>query len=199
MSYYDYYQPEAYIAQTDTFIEKDSSINEEVERLRHSATNSLLTRRDTIVVASVSCIYGLGTPQEYVDRMVRIDVGDEVDRDKLLRQFVTIAQSFNPELVAIVDWCRRMTAVAITDFLDAEGQGQVSRYTGRSPRKPPPAPMGRIRVLSSDCSVTGLRQVADLHRASMAVPKLPSAGTCKGRLGPLCSPALVPAHAAMFS
>src|SRR3954449_12950170 len=70
VSYYDYYQPEAYIPQTDTYIEKDSSINEEVERLRHSATNSLLTRRDVVVVASVSCIYGLGTPQEYVDRMV---------------------------------------------------------------------------------------------------------------------------------
>ncbi len=76
VSYYDYYQPEAYIPQTDTYIEKDSSINEEVERLRHSATNSLLTRRDVIVVASVSCIYGLGTPQEYVDRMVRLKVGD---------------------------------------------------------------------------------------------------------------------------
>ena len=75
VSYYDYYQPEAYIPQTDTYIEKDSSINDEVERLRHSATNSLLTRRDVIVVASVSCIYGLGTPQEYVDRMVRLRVG----------------------------------------------------------------------------------------------------------------------------
>ena len=76
VSYYDYYQPEAYIPQTDTYIEKDSSINDEVERLRHSATMSLLTRRDVIVVASVSCIYGLGTPQEYVDRMVRLRVGD---------------------------------------------------------------------------------------------------------------------------
>ncbi len=75
VSYYDYYQPEAYIAQTDTFIEKDSSINDEVERLRHSATSSLLTRRDVVVVASVSCIYGLGTPQEYVDRMVRLSRG----------------------------------------------------------------------------------------------------------------------------
>ena len=75
VSYYDYYQPEAYIAQTDTYIEKDSSVNEEVERLRHSATMSLLTRRDVVVVASVSCIYGLGTPQEYVDRMVRLRVG----------------------------------------------------------------------------------------------------------------------------
>ncbi len=90
VSYYDYYQPEAYVPQTDTYIEKDSSINEEVERLRHSATNSLLTRRDVVVVATVSCIYGLGTPQEYVDRMVTLAVGDAVDRDDLLRQFVTM-------------------------------------------------------------------------------------------------------------
>ncbi len=88
VSYYDYYQPEAYVPQTDTYIEKDSSINDEVERLRHSATNSLLTRRDTIVVASVSCIYGLGTPQEYVDRMVRLKVGESVERDALLRKLV---------------------------------------------------------------------------------------------------------------
>ncbi|MFI0349558.1 excinuclease ABC subunit UvrB [Actinomadura sp. 9N407] len=88
VSYYDYYQPEAYIPQTDTYIEKDSSINDEVDRLRHSATNSLLTRRDTVVVASVSCIYGLGTPQEYVDRMLRLRVGQRVDRDDLLRQLV---------------------------------------------------------------------------------------------------------------
>jgi excinuclease ABC subunit B len=95
VSYYDYYQPEAYIAQTDTYIEKDSSINEEVERLRHSATNSLLTRRDVIVVASVSCIYGLGTPQEYVDRMVPLRVGDEIDRDELLRRFVQMQYTRN--------------------------------------------------------------------------------------------------------
>jgi excinuclease ABC subunit B len=95
VSYYDYYQPEAYIAQSDTYIEKDSSINDEVERLRHSATSSLLTRRDVVVVASVSCIYGLGTPQEYVDRMVRLDVGDVVDRDQLLRQFVTMQYTRN--------------------------------------------------------------------------------------------------------
>ncbi|MGI8683349.1 MAG: DEAD/DEAH box helicase family protein, partial [Mycobacteriales bacterium] len=88
VSYYDYYQPEAYVPQTDTYIEKDSSINEEVERLRHSATNSLITRRDVVVVASVSCIYGLGTPQEYVDRMVRLEVGQEIERDKLLRKLV---------------------------------------------------------------------------------------------------------------
>ncbi|QAY62522.1 excinuclease ABC subunit UvrB [Xylanimonas allomyrinae] len=95
VSYYDYYQPEAYIAQTDTYIEKDSSINDEVERLRHSATSSLLTRRDVVVVASVSCIYGLGTPQEYVDRMVRLDVGDVVERDDLLRRFVQMQYTRN--------------------------------------------------------------------------------------------------------
>jgi excinuclease ABC subunit B len=95
VSYYDYYQPEAYVPQTDTYIEKDSSINDEVERLRHSATNSLLTRRDVVVVASVSCIYGLGTPQEYVDRMVPLRVGDEVNRDDLLRRFVHMQYTRN--------------------------------------------------------------------------------------------------------
>ncbi|WP_152353030.1 excinuclease ABC subunit UvrB [Brachybacterium subflavum] len=95
VSYYDYYQPEAYVPQSDTYIEKDSSINAEVERLRHSATNSLLTRRDVVVVSSVSCIYGLGTPQEYVDRMVRLKRGDEVDRDDLLRRFVDMQYDRN--------------------------------------------------------------------------------------------------------
>ena len=95
VSYYDYYQPEAYVPQTDTFIEKDSSVNSEVERLRHSATNSLLTRRDVIVVATVSCIYGLGTPQEYVDRMIKLQVGDSIERNKLLRKFVDIQYKRN--------------------------------------------------------------------------------------------------------
>lgn len=95
VSYYDYYQPEAYVPQTDTFIEKDSSINDEVERLRHSATNSLLTRRDTIVVSTVSCIYGLGTPQEYVDRMQRLRVGMEIERDQLLRRLVEMQYARN--------------------------------------------------------------------------------------------------------
>ncbi|HET7683839.1 MAG TPA: excinuclease ABC subunit UvrB [Marmoricola sp.] len=95
VSYYDYYQPEAYVPQTDTYIEKDSSINEEVERLRHSATNSLLTRRDVIVVSTVSCIYGLGTPQEYVDRMLRLRVGMEIDRDEVLRRLVQIQYTRN--------------------------------------------------------------------------------------------------------
>ncbi|MDR1712320.1 MAG: excinuclease ABC subunit UvrB [Propionibacteriaceae bacterium] len=95
VSYYDYYQPEAYIPQTDTYIEKDSSLNEEVERLRHAATNSLLTRRDVVVVATVSAIYGLGTPQEYVDRMITLKVGQELDRDSLLRRLVDIQYTRN--------------------------------------------------------------------------------------------------------
>jgi excinuclease ABC subunit B len=95
VSYYDYYQPEAYVPQTDTFIEKDSSVNDEVERLRHSATNSLLTRRDVVVVATVSCIYGLGTPQEYIDRMIRLKVGDEIERNALLRKFVDVQYKRN--------------------------------------------------------------------------------------------------------
>jgi excinuclease ABC subunit B len=95
VSYYDYYQPEAYIPQTDTYIEKDSSLNQEVERLRHSSTNSLLTRRDTIVVASVSCIYGLGTPQEYVDRMLTLEVGQSIERDQLLRRLVGMQYTRN--------------------------------------------------------------------------------------------------------
>jgi excinuclease ABC subunit B len=95
VSYYDYYQPEAYIPQTDTYIEKDSSVNDEVERLRHSATMSLLTRRDVVVVATVSAIYGLGTPQEYVDQSVRLKVGQEIDRDVLLRRLVDIQYARN--------------------------------------------------------------------------------------------------------
>jgi excinuclease ABC subunit B len=95
VSYYDYYQPEAYVPQSDTFIEKDSSVNDEVERLRHSATNALLTRHDVIVVATVSCIYGLGTPQEYIDRMIRLKVGDEIERNALLRKFVDVQYKRN--------------------------------------------------------------------------------------------------------
>lgn len=95
VSYYDYYQPEAYVPQTDTFIEKDSSINDEVERLRHSATNSLLTRRDTVVVSSVSCIYGLGTPEEYVARMIELSRGMCIERDNLLRAFIGMQYTRN--------------------------------------------------------------------------------------------------------
>ena len=95
VSYYDYYQPEAYIAQTDTYIEKDSSINEDVERLRHSATSALLSRRDVVVVSSVSCIYGLGTPQSYLDRSVVIEEGEEIDRDRFLRLLVDIQYERN--------------------------------------------------------------------------------------------------------
>ncbi|HCM80246.1 MAG TPA: excinuclease ABC subunit B [Corynebacterium stationis] len=95
VSYYDYYQPEAYIAQTDTYIEKDSSINEDVERLRHSATSALLSRRDVVVVSSLSCIYGLGTPQSYLDRSVLLHIDDEVERDQLLRLLVDIQYERN--------------------------------------------------------------------------------------------------------
>ncbi|CCI83452.1 excinuclease ABC subunit UvrB [Corynebacterium otitidis] len=95
VSYYDYYQPEAYVAQSDTYIEKDSSINEDVERLRHSATSSLLSRRDVVVVSSVSCIYGLGTPQSYLDRSIVVKVGEEVERDRFLRLLVDIQYERN--------------------------------------------------------------------------------------------------------
>ncbi|AKV58470.1 excinuclease ABC subunit UvrB [Corynebacterium riegelii] len=95
VSYYDYYQPEAYIAQTDTYIEKDSSINDDVERLRHSATSALLSRRDVVVVASVSCIYGLGTPQSYLDRSIVLQVGEEVERDRFLRLLVDVQYERN--------------------------------------------------------------------------------------------------------
>jgi len=95
VSYYDYYQPEAYVPQTDTFIEKDSSINEEVERLRYSATMSLLSRRDVIVVSTVSCIYGLGAPKEYLDQSVPLQVGQRIDRDELIREFVSIQYQRN--------------------------------------------------------------------------------------------------------
>src|SRR5260370_40049146 len=95
VSYYDYYQPEAYVPQTDPNIDKDSSVNDEVDRLTHSAANSLLTRRDTIVVASVSCIYGLGTPQEYVDRMASLHVCDTIERDGLLPKLVGMQYTRN--------------------------------------------------------------------------------------------------------
>ncbi|HET9343428.1 MAG TPA: excinuclease ABC subunit UvrB [Candidatus Eremiobacteraceae bacterium] len=95
VSYFDYYQPEAYIASSDTYIEKDSSVNEEIERLRHSATQSLLTRRDTIIVASVSCIFGLGSPSDYMEMSLHLRRGDEYDRDKLLRKLVDMQYTRN--------------------------------------------------------------------------------------------------------
>ena len=106
VSYYDYYQPEAYIAQTDTYIEKDSSINQDVERLRHSATMNLLSRRDVVVVASVSCIYGLGTPQSYLDRSVELQVGQEVPRDALLRGDPELLDGRAVAVVAFRGHCR---------------------------------------------------------------------------------------------
>src|SRR6186713_897234 len=95
VSYYDYYQPEAYIPQTDTFIEKDSSINAEVERLRHSTTNSLLSRRDVVVVSTVSCIYGLGAAEEYLGAMTSLQVGDRISRDVLVRRFLNVQYDRN--------------------------------------------------------------------------------------------------------
>lgn len=95
VSYYDYYQPEAYVPQTDTFIEKDSSVNAEVERLRHSTTNALLSRRDVIVVSTVSCIYGLGKPEEYLNAMMALQVGQRVDRDWLIRKFISMQYNRN--------------------------------------------------------------------------------------------------------
>src|SRR6476646_882501 len=99
VSYYDYYQPEAYIAQTDTYIEKDSSINDDVERLRHSATSSLLSRRDVVVVASVSCIYGLGTPQSYERMVLFLAVGEEHPREAILKKLVSIQYARNDVLL----------------------------------------------------------------------------------------------------
>src|SRR6185312_12691405 len=95
VSYYDYYQPEAYVPQTDTFIEKDSSINAEVERLRHSTTNSLLSRRDVVVVSTVSCIYGLGSSEEYLDAMIALQVGMKINREALIRKFVSMQYQRN--------------------------------------------------------------------------------------------------------
>ena len=153
--YYDYYQPEAYVPQTDTYIEKDSSINDEVERLRHSATNSLLTRRDVIVVASVSCIYGLGTPQEYVDRMVPLRVGDEIDRDELLRRFVAMQYTRND--LAFTRGTFRVrgdTVEIIPVYEELADPDRVLRRRDRAALHPPPAqrrgdPRGERRCTSS--------------------------------------------------
>ena len=140
VSYYDYYQPEAYVPQTDTYIEKDSSLNEEVERLRHSATNSLLTRRDVIVVATVSAIYGLGTPQEYVDRMVRLRVGEEIERDALLRRLVE--HPVRPQRPGRhprhVPGARRHPR-GLPDVRGAGRPGRVLRRRGRAAEHPAPA------------------------------------------------------------
>ncbi|MBO4936715.1 MAG: DEAD/DEAH box helicase family protein, partial [Clostridia bacterium] len=112
VSYYDYYQPEAYIVSTDTYIEKDMSINDEIDKLRHSATSSLLTRRDTIVVASVSCIYGLGAPEEYYNLHIPLREGEEIDRDALIRKLIDIQYQRND-----VDF-KRSTFRAKGDILD---------------------------------------------------------------------------------
>jgi transcription-repair coupling factor (superfamily II helicase) len=113
VSYYDYYQPEAYVEQTDTYIDKDASINDEIDRLRHSATRSLLTREDVIVVASVSAIYGLGDPRNYVDMSLRLEAGQAIDRDELLVN----RDEINSKLQRVIDdltnpWCVKVTLVA---------------------------------------------------------------------------------------
>src|SRR5438552_5362585 len=99
VSYYDYYQPAAYVPQADLYIEKDSSRNDDIDRLRHAATSNLLTRRDVIVVASVSCIYGLGSPEEYKERVVHLEVGEEHDRDLMLRKLIDIMYARNDTLL----------------------------------------------------------------------------------------------------
>src|SRR6058998_219797 len=99
VSYYDYYQPEAYVPQADLYIEKDSSRNDDIDRLRHSATSNILTRRDTIIVASVSCIYGLGSPDEYKEKVVALEVGEEHDRDLMLRKLIDIQYVRNDTLL----------------------------------------------------------------------------------------------------
>src|SRR5436189_10170 len=100
VSYYDYYQPEAYVPQTDTYIEKDSSVNDEIERLRHSATAALLTRRDVLIVASVSCIYGLGSPEEYMGRILRVHKGVALEMDWAIRRLVSIQYQRNNQSLA---------------------------------------------------------------------------------------------------
>src|SRR3954447_19687031 len=99
VSYYDYYQPEAYVPQADLYIEKDSSRNDDIDRLRHAATSNLLTRRDTIIVASVSCIYGLGSPTEYKEKIVMLTVGEETDRDLVLRKLIDIQYARNDTIL----------------------------------------------------------------------------------------------------
>ena len=99
VSYYDYYQPEAYVPQADLYIEKDSSRNDDIDRLRHAATSNLLSRRDTIIVASVSCIYGLGSPEEYEKRVVFLTVGEETDRDLVLRKLIDIQYARNDTIL----------------------------------------------------------------------------------------------------
>src|SRR3954465_388181 len=100
VSYYDYYQPEAYVPSADLYIEKDSSINEEIDRLRHSATAALFARRDVVIVASVSCIYGLGSPEKYNQQMVLLRKGEMADRDEILRHLVDIQYSRNDQALA---------------------------------------------------------------------------------------------------
>ncbi len=152
VSYYDYYQPEAYIPRTDTYIEKDSSINEEIDRLRHASTSALLTRRDTIVVASVSCIYGLGSPLEYRDRMLPLRVGDSIDQRATLRRLIEmqytrneltlvrgtfrvhgdtieVQPAYTNEAVRISTLFDEIESIAFFDPLTGAGRGRVEETT----------------------------------------------------------------------
>ena len=145
VSYYDYYQPEAYVASTDTYIEKDADINDEIDKLRHSATASLLERRDTIVVASVSCIYGLGSPNSYRNQLISLRPGQEIERDTLLRALTDIQYERNDR-----DF-HRGTFRARGDIVDIYPAGGASAHTAAPPqqgRQPAASKGSRIRLFS---------------------------------------------------
>ena len=143
VSYYDYYQPEAYIPQTDTYIEKDSNINDDVERLRHAATANLLTRRDCVVVATVSCIYGLGTPEEYAGRMLFLQEGQQIDRDDLLRKFVDMQYKRND--IAFTRGTFRVRGDTVEIIPRIRGTGHPHRILRRRNR-----PLSTLHPLTGD-------------------------------------------------
>ena len=168
VSYYDYYQPEAYVPQADLYIEKDSSRNDDIDRLRHAATSSLLSRRDVIIVASVSCIYGLGSPEEYKDRVVFLTVGEQQDRDAVLRKLVDIQYARNDAVlgrgrfrvkgdVLEIQPAHSETAYRVSFFGDDVEQithfdpltGEVLRGSTRSRSSRPPSTSLRSRRLSA--------------------------------------------------
>ena len=135
VSYYDYYQPEAYVPQADIYIEKDASINDDIDRLRHAATSALLTRRDVIIVASVSCIYGLGSPEEYRGEDTCCSrSGEEVDRDALLRKLVDIQYARNDSTSAAARFRVRGDVVEMLPAYDGDGATASSSSATRSSR-----------------------------------------------------------------
>ena len=136
VSYYDYYQPEAYVPRTDTFIEKDADINEEIDKLRHAATRALLTRRDVIIVASVSCIYGLGSPEEYAQTVVSLRRGAQARRDKIVRHLIDIQYDRNDmTLVRGTFRVRGDTLEIFPAYEDIAVAGRVLRRRGRAHRR----------------------------------------------------------------